>query len=218
MAQASFCRYAGDMMRVFFCCLMICLSLCGSARAAVNHNAKLEACLKKASDLPDMGEAYASAWIKQGGGEQARFCHAAAQFNRDEFAASAKEFAALAALHDKNDPSHAADLHARAGLTYMRADDISRAESEYAAALRLEPDDPEMWIDRATERGVAEKYWDAISDLNHALAIMPDNTDALRLRAQAWSKLGNEKNAAADFLAAEQIDEDEAAKPASTGK
>ncbi len=167
---------------------------------------KLEACLKKAEDLPDIAEANASTWLKHGGGEPARFCHAAAQFNREEFSSSAHEFAALAALHDKNDPRHAAELHARAGLGFMRANDNKNAENEYATALKLEPDDPEIWVDRATERAAAERYWDAISDLNHALGIMPDMADALRLRGQAWMKLGNSKNAAADFNAAGEID------------
>ena len=171
--------------------------------------AKLEACLKKANDLPDIAEAEAVSWLKHGGGEYARLCHASAQFNRNEFIDAAREFSVLAAMHDKNDPHHAAELHARSGLSYMRGGELKSAETEYAIALKLEPDDPEIWMDRATERAGAERYWDAISDLNRALSILPEMTDALRLRGDAWIKLGNVKNANADYSLAEQIDADD---------
>jgi glutamyl-Q tRNA(Asp) synthetase len=129
-----------------------------------------------------------------------------AQFNRSEFTLAGRGFAALATLHDKNDPRHAAQLHARAGLSFMRAEDSKNAEKEYDAALKLEKDDPEIWMDRATFRASTEHYWDALSDLNQALKITPDMSEALRLRGQVWLKLGNTKNADADFVAAEDIE------------
>lgn len=174
--------------------------------AAYPANPKLEACLQKAEELPDIAAANAELWFKQGGGEDARFCHASAQFNRGEYTLAGRGFASLAKLHDKNDPRHAAQLHARAGLSFMRAEDNKNAVAEYDAALKLEPQDPEIWMDRATFRATTEHYWDAISDLNHALKITPDMSEALRLRGQCWMKLGNSKNAEADFLAAEDLE------------
>ncbi|HEU0118166.1 MAG TPA: tetratricopeptide repeat protein, partial [Alphaproteobacteria bacterium] len=110
------------------------------------------------------------------------------------------------------DPRHATQLHSRSGLAYMRAEDITDAEKQYGIALTLEPDDPDIWVDRATERAGNDNFWDAVSDLNHALSIEPDFVDALRLRGQCWLKLGNSKNALADFNLAEQIEADEQAK------
>jgi Flp pilus assembly protein TadD len=189
---------------------LICLALVlwvSTANAATSPaNQKLEACLKKAEELPDIAAANAELWFKQGGGEDARFCHASAQFNRGEYVLAGRGFASLGASHDKNDPSHAAQLHARAGLSFMRADDTKDADKEYGQALVLEQNDPEIWMDRATFRASTEHYWDAISDLNQALKITPEMSEALRLRGQCWLKLGNEKNADADFVAAEDIE------------
>jgi predicted Zn-dependent protease len=192
--------------------LLTITNIVHAATPALAPNQKLEACLKKAEDLPDIAAADAELWFKKGGGENARFCHAAAQFNRGEYTLAGRGFASLAAMHDKNDARHAAQLHARAGLSFMRADDGKNADKEYAAALKLEPDDPEIWMDRATYRASTEHYWDAISDLNHAVKIAPDMSEALRLRGQAWLKLGDTKNADADFIAAEDIEAAEQAK------
>ncbi len=183
-----------------------------SYAAVSTSNSKLEACLKKAEDLPDIAAADAELWFKRGGGENARFCHASAQFNRGEYVLAGRGFASLAATHDKTDARHAAQLHARAGLSFARANDSKDTEKEYGAALKLEPVDSEIWMDRASARASSEHYWDAISDLNHALKITPDMPEALRLRGQCWTKLGNKKNAEADFIAAEDIEAEEQAK------
>lgn len=199
-------------------CLTILLSvLSGGIANTANAtpsttNQKLEACLKKAEELPDIAAANAEYWFKHGGGEDARFCHASAQFNRGEFVLAGRGFASLGSAHDKDDRRHAAQLHARAGLSFMRAYDAKNASKEYGEALTLEQNDPEIWMDRATFRASTEHYWDAISDLNQALKITPDMSEALRLRGQAWMKLGNSKNAGADFLAAEDIEAAELAK------
>lgn len=159
-----------------------------------------------------MAEAHAMYWYKQGGGYEARLCHATAQFNRGEYSLAAKEFAALAAATNAQDPRHAAELHARSGSAFSRARDSKNAEAQYAIALKIEPNDPEIWVDRALERASFERFWDAISDVNQALKIMPDMAEAWRLRGQCWQKLGNTKNAASDLNYAAQIEDYERSK------
>lgn len=192
---------------------MLCLAgMTAESKAAIQTNTKLEECLKKAEELPDIAAANAELWFKQGGGEDARFCHASAQFNRGEFTLAGRGFAALAALREKTDARKAAELHARAGSSFTRANDAKNAEKEFNAAIKLESSDPDIWIDRAAARANTEHYWDAISDLNQALRIAPDIAEAYRLRGQAWLKLGNSKNARADFLAASDIEAAEQVK------
>ena len=193
--------------------------LCAGAAHAAEPvpKQKLEACLKKAGEYPDMAAADADGWSKHGGGEYARLCKASAQFNMGEFEEAAGAFRDLAGLHENNDSHHAAELYARAGLAYMRAHDEKSAEASYGKAVKLEPDDPEFWTDRATGRAEDERYWDAISDFNRSLALMPDQSDVLRMRGQAWIKLGNDKNAERDFIAAEQIDQNESSPPLEGG-
>jgi tetratricopeptide (TPR) repeat protein len=174
--------------------------------AGISPEQKLQACLKKAEDLPDDAAATAQVWEKQGGGNRALLCEAEAQLHRGEFATAAKEFSTLAAAQQKNNRNRAASFYAQAGLAYAQANDGKNAEAQYALALKLEPQDPDIWLDRATARAGAERYWDAVDDINKALGIMPDMPEALRLRGQVWMKLGLDSKARDDFAQAEDAE------------
>lgn len=177
---------------------------------------KLTRCMHRAEQSPDHAAAEAEAWLKNGGGDKAMVCHAFTQFHRGEFEAAAREFASLAARHEKGDPKQAASLHVEAGLSFVRAGKPEAAETEYAAALVLEPHDPDIWLDRATARAAAERYWEALEDAGKALEIMPDMPEALRLRAQVRVKLGQDSAAKSDFEHAGAIESAEGA--AASGK
>lgn len=177
-----------------------------SVQAAEKTGRKLEKCLKRALRAPDEAVAEAESWMKKGGGDGARLCRAHAQFHRGEYALAAAEFAALAAKVGAGDRVHVTALHVKAGLSYSRANDHVRAEEQYSRALAFESQDPEIWVDRAAERASIERYWDAIDDLNRALTLMPDMTEALRMRGQALMKLGQDRKAWLDFQRAEVLD------------
>jgi tetratricopeptide (TPR) repeat protein len=168
-----------------------------SAARAETVQEKTQACLKRAADMSDMAVAEANAWLKQGGGSPALLCRATAQFHRGEFTQSSNDFAQLAAI--EKDPHQASFLYQQAGLAATRVNDFKHAEQDYGQALKLEQSDPEIWASRAAMRAAAQNYWEAIDDLNHALTIMPDMIEALRLRGQVWFKLGNEAKAEDDF-------------------
>jgi tetratricopeptide (TPR) repeat protein len=195
---------AGGRALVLAALLVLCVR--PAFATALTPEQKLQACLKKAHDLPDDAAADAAAWEKQGGGNRALLCEAAAQLQRGEFMMAAPEFARLAAVEGASDPERAAFLYAQAGLAYAEANSNKNAEIQYAAALRLEPQDPDIWLDRATARAGDERYWDAIDDINHALKLMPDMAEAYRLRGQVYTKLGLDSNAGYDFAKAEDLD------------
>ena len=163
---------------------------------------KLQACLKKADDLPDIAAANAEAWFWRGGGEAARLCRDYALFNAGEFVPAGKGFIALAHLHEKNNPKQAATLYAQAGLAFLRGDDRKNSDIAYNKAVALTPNDPEILTDRATARIGDQRYWDAITDLNQALKIRPKQCECV---ASTWAgldtELGNEKKAARRFPA-----------------
>lgn len=180
--------------------LMICLiaALCAAPAYAVEApQDRLKICLKKAVDMPDIAAAEADAWLRQKGGDAALLCRATAQFNRGDFAKSAEDFAQLAG--NEKDPPQAAFLYQQAGVAYTRNSNFQKSEEAYGKAIKLEGQDPEIWLARANARAAAQHYWDAIGDLDQALKIMPDMTEALRLRGQVWFKLGLETKAEADF-------------------
>jgi tetratricopeptide (TPR) repeat protein len=174
-----------------------------TVRADDASHKRFEDCLKKADDLPDIAEAEAESWLKHGGGDSALLCRATAQFHRGEFVKSAQDFIALAS--GQKDPRHASLLYRQAGLAYTRAENYKESENEYGKALSLEQQDPDIWVDRATERAAAQNYWDAIADLDQALKIMPDMLEAVRLRGQVWFKLGMKAEAETDFRHAAEI-------------
>ncbi len=182
---------------------------CEAFAAPDETNQKLTRCLSRAEQMPDQTVAESEYWIKKGGGDAAWLCHAFAQFHRGEYRVAAQEFSEQAQKRNKSDPKKAASMHAQAGLAAMRAGDHKMAEAEYAAAIKLEPHDPDIWIDRATERAATEHYWDALDDINQALEIMPDMPEALRLRAQIRRKLGQDISAKSDFEYAASIDQAE---------
>src|SRR6185312_14308250 len=129
------------------------LVLCGAvfaARAEDGAHEALQLCLKKASDAPDLALAEAENWLKHGGGDAALLCRATAQFHRNEFVKSGDDFATLAAHQE--DTKHASFLYTQAGVAYMRGKDYRKSESEYERALHQEAQDPDIWVDRATER------------------------------------------------------------------
>lgn len=181
----------------------------GTVEAKAPADQRLVRCLTRAEEMPDQAAAETTAWLKKGGGDPARVCHAFAQFHRGEFAAAAEEFALLAAKRDKNAPKQAASLHVQAALAAMRVNDHKRAESEFAAAIKLEPHDPDVWVDRATERAATEHYWEALADVNKALELMPDMPEALRLRGQIHLKLGQDNSAKSDFEHAGTVEDTE---------
>jgi len=194
----------------FAAIIFLLMPLVGPARAEEDpQRRQLQICLKKANDMPDIAAAEADAWLKRGGGDAALLCRAYAQFYSNEFSKAAADFTRLA--ETRKDAKRAALLYAQAGLAWMRAQSYKKSESVYSKALKLETQDPDIWVDRAAERGAAQHYWDAIEDLNAALKIMPDMPEALRLRGDVWFKLGNGKKAEEDFRRAAEIDAEDKA-------
>jgi predicted Zn-dependent protease len=164
----------------------------------------LEICLKKAEQYPDIAVADSEAWMERGGGDAARLCHANGLYNRSDYDAAGREFAALASKRNGN--INVVSLYMQAGVAFARVKETKNAEIQFAKALHLQPDNAEIWFDRATARVTVERYWDAIDDLNHALSLMPKMGKAYRLRGQSWMHLGNTKNATADLDAAETFE------------
>lgn len=169
-------------------------------------------CLTRAEKNPDLTLAEALQWKQEGGGYPAALCIAFARFHAGDSATAATEFIALAKQRAAQHPKEAAQLYTHAGLAAMHANKNKEAERAYAEALRLEPHDPEIWIDRATQRASVELFWDALGDVNKALKLMPDNTEALRLRGQIWMKLELPQNARQDFEKALDLENAEKSK------
>jgi tetratricopeptide (TPR) repeat protein len=180
-----------------------------SAHAAdtppVAESLELQACLKKADDLPDIAAADATVWIRKGGGNDAHLCHAAAQSNRGMHADAAREYWSLAAFYDKHDKYRGILMHNQSGQEFLRAKDIKNAWTQFGLSLKNDPNNIIALVGRARADMEDEKYWDALVYLNRVLKRDPDAINALRQRGLVWEKLGNDKNAQEDFVHAEAL-------------
>ena len=176
------------------------------------ESSQLQTCLKRADDLPDIAAVEAGAWLKEGGSNDARLCRAFAQSNRGMHADAARDFWALASVYDKTNTARAVTMHNMSGQEFLSAKDVKNASVQYAATLKLAPQNVEGLVGRAECSMQVERYWDAIDDLNRALKNDPNSLPALRQRGRAWEQLGNEKNAQEDFAQAEALEAPEAAQ------
>jgi tetratricopeptide (TPR) repeat protein len=200
-------RDAGSPLKAGMTAALFLLFMAGDVRAAQVplESEHLQKCLKRADELPDIAAAEAGAWIKNNGGDEAHVCRAFAQANRGMHEDAAREFWGLASHMKKTNPAKAVTMHALAGQEFVRAKKPVDAEAQYNAALKITPQNPDLYIDRAKARMAMEKYWDALDDLNRAIKMKPDDAEALRQRGRAWAQLGNGKNAQEDFEHAEAL-------------
>lgn len=167
--------------------------------AVGGRNNELAACADQAERRPDEAFQAALRWQEKGGGDLARLCQALALFYKGDFRAAATALEILAPILGKDDPKAAASILARGGWAWLRAGDDARAERLYTAALEKQPDDVDLLIDRAFARAEAERFWDAIADLDGALAKDPKRSDAYLYRATAHKALSNYRQALGDI-------------------
>ena len=167
-------------------------------REAVNHARESAACLKLAERAPDAAFDSALTWEDRGGGDMARLCQAMALFHQGQFQAAATRLEDLVPTLGSNTAEGAASLFARAGWAWLRAGNSDRAERAYGAALERTPRDPELLIDRAFARAEAQRYQDAVEDLDRAIAIAPNSAEPYVYRSGAYRSLGKQDKAMDD--------------------
>ena len=184
--------------------LALCLAapalLVGTAAgaAAIDHDREFQACVELAERAPADALDSARGWQNRGGGDRARLCQALALFHKGDFKEAGTRLEELAPLLGRESPQAEASILARAGWAWLRAGDEARAERLYGIALAKQPEDVDLHIDRAIARAEAERYWDAIADLDAALAKAPRRADAYFYRAAAHKALSNLRQALAD--------------------
>ncbi|MFV3075150.1 hypothetical protein [Niveispirillum fermenti] len=156
------------------------------------------ACLARAEALPDFALAEAKLWERQGGAADARLCQALAQLLRGEWEAAAPALEASATELAHEAATMRANLWSRAALAWSNARKPDAAEAAYGKAVALTPNDPQLLMDRAILRAGAERYWDAVADLDRVIDLMPRQSEAWLLRAQAHHVLALDAKAMND--------------------
>lgn len=193
-------------------------ALCFAAAALPAHAAdsdfRLTACLERARLDPPAARASAEKWLtEEQGGDAAALCVAMAAFHDGAFADAADRLEKLAVLQSQGQApgrdAAAARLYAQAGWARLRAGTADAADRLYSLALEKTPQDADLWIDRAIARAEAERFWDALADLDRAAALAPARPEPHVYRASAHKALGQPRAALLDLERALELRPDD---------
>jgi tetratricopeptide (TPR) repeat protein len=170
---------------------------------AVPRNAEADAatydrCLKLAKQNPGAAQSLAQAWHERGGAHPADHCAAVALFGLKHYKEAATRLEALAQAMSTAPTVLRAGVFDQAGQAWLLAGNPVRAYAAAGQALVLQPNDPELLLDRA-EAAASARYFDkAIADLDHVLKADPSRVEALIYRASANRALDRLDAALAD--------------------
>jgi tetratricopeptide (TPR) repeat protein len=177
----------------------------GALADTIDHARRYDSCMALARRNPEEAFEAATAWAGLGGGDAAQHCAAAALMGLKLYADAAARFESVA-LHAKGDARMKAELLAHAAQAWLLDNNPERADDVLTAALKIRPDDPEIWIDRASARAALARYAEAAADLGRAIALDPGRADAFAFRASAHRHVKNLDGAAADAERALALD------------
>ena len=94
------------------------------------------------------------------------------------------------------------------------ADELHRHEEAIAdcsEAIRLDPHNPELYLERAEARSAVGRFEEGLADYDRAIDLDPDHAAAYLGRGRAKSELGRHEEAVEDYDHAVQLDPDSAA-------
>jgi tetratricopeptide (TPR) repeat protein len=104
-----------------------------------------------------------------------------------------------------------AEVLGQAGQAWLRGGEPGRAHAVLSAGLELDPNNPELLIDRAQALAAVGGYWEAVDDLDRAIARDPSRSDAYAFRAAAYRYIGSLELAADNIARALALDPDDPA-------
>ena len=161
--------------------------------------ATYDRCLKLAKQDPGAAQSLARAWHERGGAHPADHCAAVALVGLKQYKEAANRLEALAQDMKTAPVGLRADVLDQAGQAWLLAGDPVRAYVASGQAVSLQPNNPDLLVDRA-EAAASAGYLDkAVADLDHALKIDPGRADALIYRASANRSLNRLDPALADI-------------------
>jgi tetratricopeptide (TPR) repeat protein len=170
---------------------------------AVPRNAEADAatyehCLKLAKQDPGAAQSLARAWHERGGAHPADHCAAVALIGLKQYKEAAARLEALAGDMKTAPAGLRADVLDQASQAWLLAGDAVRAYAASGEALSLQPNDPDLLVDRAEAAASAGYFDKAVADLDHVLKSDPRRVDALTYRASANRALDRLDPALAD--------------------
>lgn len=167
----------------------VLLALGGHAIAqdfGIDHAREYKACMELARTVPEDAFESALAWADRGGDDAAAHCAAVALVGLGHYEQAAGRLEQLAGTLKTENAHLRVGILAQAAQAWLLTGQIERAFGAQTAALKIEPENVELLIDRSILLGAAANYWEAIDDLNRAAELAPERADVLIYRANAY--------------------------------
>lgn len=176
----------------------------GAAAQSIDPRREYHACMVEARANPKAGFDRAVHWLGLGGGDAARHCQGVALIGMGQHAEGARRIEALA-QDVRAESGFRAELFAQAAQGWMLAGNAQQAEALLTAAIKLDPNDMELRLDRSQALAQRGDFAGAIADLTAVLAQDATKVDALVFRASAYRQTGKTDLASADLVTALQL-------------
>jgi len=182
------------------------ISQSASADIARAEMDRLQACIEKVEIEPEEAFEDSLAWLGNGNRPKARYCNAISLLALDRLEEGAARLEALATAPDPIELEDRILYLAQAGNAWLAGNYPDAAIVALSEAIKLEPDDPNIFKDRAAAYLAVERWIEGVDDLNAALELNSSDAEALSLRARAHLATENLPAAKADMEAALAIE------------
>ncbi|MEM9668391.1 MAG: tetratricopeptide repeat protein [Pseudomonadota bacterium] len=189
---------------------VILVTLMGQSSAAdagrIAEAERLGACLAKIKEDPEEAYEDALAWVGEGGRPFARACTAEALLELGHYEEAAIRLEDLANAEGSGSLSQRVVYLTKSGNAWLVAGQPEAALVTLNNALRLNPRDVNLRVDRAVALMALERWQEAEEDLSDALVSLINPGEAYRLRAETRLNLGNLDGAREDVTKAIELD------------
>jgi tetratricopeptide (TPR) repeat protein len=163
-----------------------------SMPASVNEakqQRQYQECMALTNTTPKAALKQAMAWEKQDGGDAARHCLATAYYALGQYDDAALELERIASTMPQIKAPIMAQLFDQAAQSWMQLGKVDLALKDINQGLKLNKNNVDLLVFRATIYGNQGKYFDALDDLNAAYDLTSDRGTILVLRATAYRQL-----------------------------
>lgn len=159
---------------------------------------KLQACINRIETDPDGAYEDGLAWLYQGNRPAARQCTALALIALGRADEGAARLESLANAPDGGSMDQRFIYLTQAGNAWMQAGAPEAAIVTLTNAIKLKPQNADLYIDRASAHLMLREWDEGIKDLDTALEMSPGDAQAHQLRAEARLNMGDAQSALKD--------------------
>jgi tetratricopeptide (TPR) repeat protein len=180
--------------------------------AAAAEPARLASCVELTRTAPERAVETANAWIADGGRLDARHCLGLAYVELGRWRAAATAYEQAAREAQATQSTRAEAFWVQAGNAWLAADEGARAIQAFDSALAAPGLSDELrgevHLDRARAQVAMQNPAAARTDLDRAIALVPDDPMAWYLSAALYARQDNLTLAARDIARARELGRD----------